>query len=183
MPTVSLSLTGSVGLQAQVPECPRDQYSYRYAGYTCWEQNYLCFNQVRGLPPMESLKCGQPDKVTFVDNLGSVIGMAATVTQRDGKLVALRGRFSPVTKVEQAEEVFRAKFGAPKVTKQEPWQSKGGVRTTAVVRVWEWNHLLIQLRAPDEDLETGGWFAASHEYLKSLGDERDQQLRRALEDL
>jgi hypothetical protein len=132
---------------------------------------------------MESLKCGQPDTVTFIDNLGTVIGMAATVTQRDGKLVALHGRFSPVTKVHQAEEVFRAKYGSPEVTREEPWQSKGGVRTTAVLRVWEWNRLLIQLRSPDEDLETGGWFVGLQEYLKSLGNEQEKQLRRAVGDL
>ena len=176
-------------LAAQIPECPRTEYFYSSGGSTCWQQDTHCFNMPGRLPEesrrlaVQSHGCGHPREVTFRDDLGGTIGSAADVTLVDGKLVALYGRFSPPGKVIEAAEVFRAKYGEPQTAREEPWQSEGGVRTTAVVRLWQWNRLLIELRAPDQDINTGSVSVVHQDYADRLKDQRQEQLRKGVRDL
>ena len=81
------------------------------------------------------------------------------------------------------ESLFRAKYGPPTISTEEPWQSKGGVRTESHIRAWAWNGLSIHLKSPDDDVDHASLIVATPQAFESLEREQSERFKRSLGDL
>jgi hypothetical protein len=104
------------------------------------------------------------------------------VVEDEGQVVELRVRFHPEN-FAALGSILQSKYGAPEVSENNPWQSKGGVRTMSHFRGWRWAGLMISIRAPTRDIYSGDLVVISQAYVEKTAKERRERLRKSAEDL
>jgi hypothetical protein len=111
--------------------------------------------------------------------------MLALLARRIQLHIKLLRRFNnfSVRSFPDAEALFRAKYGRPALSNDEPWQSKGGVQAKSLLRVWKWKGLTIRLKSIDEDVDSGSLIVATDEYIESSEKQRLERLKRGLGNL
>jgi hypothetical protein len=176
-------LTFGADVTTQVPECPKEMLSrgfvYTLETTTCWKRNPSCEVDTAS---ERCLKAFMPDSVAFVDSLRLLIGDSADIIQQDNKLVGITFDFR-VDHFADIAALFRTKYGKPLSAKRVPWQSKGGVRTTAQDWLWQWHGLLIGIKAPGNDIDHGIATIDSLEWRRSVQKKNRETLRKGLGDL
>jgi hypothetical protein len=163
-------------LRKTLPECGMSE---RGVTTTCWSYGYGC-RQLDKAPAPDS--CDRPSEITFRDELNDLFRSGWIVDHSDGVLNSMltfikAGQFSDV------ESLFLAKYGRPAVSSSPDWQSKGGVRTTAQLRIWKWRGATIVLKFPDSSVDTGSLHVATDAWYAKQEAERKADLKRRLKDL
>lgn len=180
-PATFRGLQFGAAITQQIPECPRSQsgfYDMKLERDTCYERNSSCFLT----DPPAHLNCTEATTVNFRDSLRDVIWFRAFVLQADGSLEGLESPI-PTANFGQIVDLLTAKYGKPAAASSEPWQSTGGVRTTAQIRVWKWRGLTIRLKAPGDRVDQGSLLITTERWTKAALKERGRGLQKHLGDL
>jgi hypothetical protein len=177
-PMTFRGLRFGVDVRDQIKECKRNCKYTDYNGYcfdieipkqTCW----------KGM----SKEKREPGWVLFFDSLTTALVIQdAYVSQRNGKLSSVSFSFGTFA-FGQLESLFREKYGTPTVVKEEPWQSKGGVRTKSQTRVWDRKDLHIELVAPTTDIDHGSAVIATQESMAESHKNQSEQRQKLMKDL
>jgi hypothetical protein len=119
--------------------------------------------------------------IFFVDNLDDTLGRTAKGMLSNWALGIIEFDCQ-LDKFAKIYALFHAKYGDPE-SKEEPWQSSGGLKTTAHIHRWTWNTLTIVLTGPAEDIDHAKVLITTQDFIDESEQLRANDLKKGIGDL
>lgn len=128
-----------------------------FAGLKFGEDLTTQMEKCSSFAPRSGPRCYQPlGTIYSLYNVGEIQRELKRIFahQVDGKLAAVTLNFD-TSRTSVFFSILTERYGEPTTQTQEPWVSKGGVKTTSTLAIWKGRNVSIRFKAPSIQIDEG----------------------------